>query len=36
LARSTESESVFNHSVRSYLWAVLLAEHENVTGEGGF
>jgi HD superfamily phosphodiesterase len=36
LARSTESESVFNHSVRSYLWAVLLAEHENVTGEADY
>jgi len=36
LARSTESKSVFNHSVRSYLWAVLLAEHENATGEADY
>jgi len=36
LARSTESESVLNHSVRSYLWAVLLAEHENVTSDADY
>ncbi len=35
-ARSTESESVFNHSVRSYLWAVLLADHENATGDADY
>jgi hypothetical protein len=36
LAKSTEPESVFNHSVRSYLWAVLLAEHENATGDADY
>jgi hypothetical protein len=36
LARATESESVFNHSVRSYVSAVLLAEHENATGEADY
>ncbi|MDF0529774.1 HD domain-containing protein [Tsukamurella sp. 8F] len=36
LARSTESESVFNHSVRSYMWALLLAEHENLTQEADY
>ncbi|MBJ7290969.1 HD domain-containing protein [Williamsia sp.] len=35
-ARSTESESVFNHSVRSYLWAVLLADHENATRDADY
>ncbi|MFV8316783.1 HD domain-containing protein [Mycobacterium sp. 23] len=30
LARSTESESVFNHSVRSYLFGELLAAHEGL------
>jgi hypothetical protein len=29
-ARTTESESVFNHSVRSYLFAELLAEHDGL------
>ena len=36
LARSTEPESVFNHSVRSYLWAIRLAEHENLTGDADY
>ncbi|HEY9291538.1 MAG TPA: HD domain-containing protein [Microlunatus sp.] len=36
LARSTETEPIFNHSVRSYWWAVLLAEHENVTSDADF
>ncbi|MCX6470168.1 MAG: HD domain-containing protein [Corynebacteriales bacterium] len=36
LARSTESESVFHHSVRSYLWATLLADHENVTHDADY
>jgi len=27
---------VLNHSVRSYLWAVLLAEHENVTSDADY
>jgi HD-GYP domain-containing protein (c-di-GMP phosphodiesterase class II) len=30
LARSTESPSVFNHSVRSYLFGELLAAHEGM------
>jgi hypothetical protein len=30
LAQSTESPSVFNHSVRSYLFAELLAAHEGI------
>jgi hypothetical protein len=29
-ARTTESESIFNHSVRSFLFAELLAEHEGL------
>lgn len=31
LAQSTESPSVFNHSVRSYLFAELLAAHEGMS-----
>jgi hypothetical protein len=30
LARSTESPAVFNHSVRSYLFGELLAEHDGI------
>src|SRR3954453_12254414 len=36
LARFTESGSGFNHSVRSDLWAVLLAEHENAPGQADY
>ena len=36
LAKTTESVSVFNHSVRSYLWAVLLAEHEHATDDADY
>ncbi|SIR61148.1 HD domain-containing protein [Williamsia sterculiae] len=36
LARSTENPSVFNHSVRSFLWATLLADHDKVTGDADY
>lgn len=36
LARRTETVPVLNHSMRSYCFAAVLAEHEGVTGEADY
>jgi hypothetical protein len=36
LARTTESAPIFDHSIRSFLYARLLAEHEGSLGDAAF